>query len=147
MPYSAAQMYALVADVERYPEFLPWCIGLDVVSREDVGERTVITAIMTVAFNVVRERFTSRVTLDPARHTIDVRYIDGPFRALDNHWRFISTGSGSTVDFFIDFTFRSRTLEFLISGVFQRVVEKLVSAFEARARVLYGRPGSAPRAS
>lgn len=138
MPYSASQMYALVADIERYPEFLPWCTALEIKSRRTEGKKSVISAIMTVAFNIVRERFTSEVTLDPDALRIDVAYIDGPFRSLVNRWRFEPEPDGSTVDFYIDFAFRSRALEFLISGVFQRVIEHLVRAFEARARVLYG---------
>ena len=139
MPYSAAQMYALVADIERYPKFLPWCSSLHVRERSQCDGQEIVLADMTVSFTTIKERFTTRVALDPAAGRIDVRYIDGPFRALINHWRFEQKPSGgSIVDFFIDFEFRSRPIEFLVGAVFTQAVSKLVNAFETRADALYG---------
>ena len=106
VPYTADQIFDLVADVERYPEFLPWCLGARVRER---GANT-ITADLLIGFRMVRERFTSRVTLDRPRR-IDVSYTHGPFRYLNNHWEFIPQPGGSCViDFSVDFVFRSRML-------------------------------------
>ncbi len=139
VPYSAAEMFALVADIETYPEFLPWCTALRVRQRERMNGQELLMADMAVAFKVVSERFTTRVLLDPHAGRIDVRYINGPFRALITHWRFEQKPSGgSTVDFFIDFEFRSRPIEILVGAVFTRAVGKLVNAFEERAATLYG---------
>lgn len=134
MPYSDEQMYALVADVERYPEFLPWCAAARIRSREEAT----FTADLIAAFGVVRERFTSRVMLDPSAKIITIEYIEGPFEHLTNRWHFVPTESGCEVHFDIDFRFKSRTLQTLISGVFTRAVEKMTGAFITRADQLYG---------
>ncbi len=133
VPYTDEQMFALVADVERYPEFLPWCAAVRIRSREE----TTFTADLIAAFGVVRERFTSRVMLDYAAKTITIEYIEGPFEHLTNVWRFNALESGCEVDFDIDFRFKSRALEVLISGVFTRAVEKMTQSFVARADELY----------
>jgi len=138
MPFGMDEVYGVIADVERYPEFLPWCSRLVVRSREEQDGKSILTASMTASFHVVSETFTSRVKLDPAAHAIDVEYIDGPFRSLINTWRLSSDPSGGTVvDFYIAFTFKNPMLEMLISTVFQRVVAKLVNAFEERVRILH----------
>ena len=134
VPYTGEQMFALVADVERYPEFLPWCVGVRIRSREE----TTFTADLIAAFGVVRERFTSRVMLDHAAMIITIEYIEGPFEHLTNHWRFNAMENGCEVDFDIDFRFKSRALAVLISGVFTRAVEKMTRSFVARADELYG---------
>jgi coenzyme Q-binding protein COQ10 len=134
-------MYALVADIERYPEFLPWCTALRVRDRAQENGQEVLMADMTVAFKALQERFASRVILDPEARRIDVEYIDGPFRSLVNNWRFEPGDAGGVVvDFFIDFDFRSRALGLVMSAVFSRAVEKIVQAFEERARAVYGTP-------
>lgn len=133
VPYTDEQMFALVADVERYPEFLPWCAAVRIRSREE----TTFTADLIAAFGALRERFTSRVQLDHAARTITIEYIEGPFEHLKNRWVFSSTESGCEVAFDIDFRFRSRTLETLISGLFTRAIEKMTGAFIARADELY----------
>lgn len=127
-------MFALVADVERYPEFLPWCAAVRIRSREE----TTFTADLIAAFGALRERFTSRVMLDHPARTITIEYIEGPFEHLMNRWTFVPTETGCEVAFDIDFRFRSRTLEALISGMFTRAVEKMTGAFVARADQLYG---------
>lgn len=126
-------MFALIADVERYPEFLPWCAAVRIRSREEAS----FTADLIAAFGALREQFTSRVMLDPAAKTITIEYIDGPFQHLTNRWRFTAIETGCEVYFDIDFRFKSRTLETLISGMFTRAVEKMTGAFVARADQLY----------
>lgn len=134
LPYTAAQLYGLVADVEHYPEFLPWCLAVRIRAREGATLR----ADMAIGFKMFRETFTSRVTLNPGM-AIDVAYIDGPFRYLNNHWRFVDRPEGGClVDFFVDFEFHSALLQRVIGVLFNEAVRRLVSAFEARARDLYG---------
>lgn len=143
MPYSADQMYALVADVERYPEFLPWCAACRVTSRQPLpeGGGEVIEADLVISFKVYRERFGSRVTLRPGARAIDVEYLRGPFRYLKNHWQFEPKGEGACeVDFFVDFEFRSAILQRLIGLVFNEAMQRIVRAFERRAAALYGAP-------
>lgn len=142
MPYSAAQMYDLIADIERYPEFLPWCAAVRIRDRNEQGGVEAIDADMVVSFKVFREKFGSRVVLRPGEHAIDVSYLDGPFRHLDNKWVFHPLEDGSCeVDFYVDFEFRSRTLQALIGVVFHEAMRQIVKAFEKRAMALYG-PGS-----
>jgi coenzyme Q-binding protein COQ10 len=147
VPFSAAQMYAVVADVERYPEFLPLCEDLHVRSREQHQAATVLTATMSVGYHALRESFTSRVTLRPEANEIDVAYLDGPFSHLDNRWRFRDTASGSEIHFYIDYAFASRMLAMVMGAVFDRAVRKYTDAFEARARQLYGAPNPNATAS
>ena len=135
-------MFALVADVERYPEFVPLCRALKVRRREksETGIETLI-ADMEVGYKAIRERFTSRVALDPARLKIVVAYIDGPFSRLENVWNFRDApeGGGSTVEFFIAYEFRSRLLAALMGAMFDAAFRKFSAAFEARADKIYGR--------
>ncbi len=144
VPFSAAQMYALVADVERYPEFLPLCESLYVTRREERDAETVLVATMGIGYKAIRERFTTRVTLKPVERLILVEYLDGPFRRLENRWRFIDAPGGSIVDFFIDYEFRSLPLGLLMGAMFDRAFRKFAEAFEARARVVHGMPAIAP---
>jgi coenzyme Q-binding protein COQ10 len=135
-------MFALVADVERYPEFVPLCRALKVRRREksETGIETLI-ADMEVGYKAIRERFTSRVALDPARLKIVVAYIDGPFSRLENVWNFRDApeGGGSTVEFFIAYEFRSRLLAAVMGAMFDAAFRKFSAAFEARADKIYGR--------
>lgn len=133
LPYTPEQMFDLVADVERYPDFLPWVIGARVLRRE----RNVIHAELIIGFKMIRERYTSRIQLSRPG-AIDVSYTHGPFRHLNNRWRFTAVEEGCRVDFHLDFEFRSRLLNRVIGGLFNEAVRKMVSAFEARARRLYG---------
>ncbi len=138
-------MFALVADVERYPEFVPLCEALRVVSRRSEGERETVTAAMTVAYKLLRETFTSRVVLDRPAQQIQVNYIDGPFRYLENIWTFRPVGEGACeVGFSLSYEFRSRMLQTLMGAVFDRAFRKFADAFEARADAIYGRRGAAP---
>jgi coenzyme Q-binding protein COQ10 len=136
--FSAQQMFAIVADVERYPEFLPLCEGLVVRSREQKGGDQVLTATMTVGYGSIRESFSSRVTVREAQGEILVTYLDGPFHHLDNRWRFRDVAGGSEIHFYIDYAFASRMLGLLMGAVFDRAVKKYTDAFEARARTVYG---------
>ena len=133
LPYTQQQLFDLLADVARYPEFLPWCTACRITKREG----NVIEADLMIGFKMVRERFTSRVTLSaPGR--VDVQYLDGPFRYLNNHWVFKPTDDGCVIDFYIDFEFRSRILQRLMGPLFNEAVRRMVSAFDTRARALYG---------
>jgi coenzyme Q-binding protein COQ10 len=133
LPYTAEQLFDLVADIEHYPQFLPWCQG----ARIRECRRCLIVADMIIGFKMFRERFTSRVALDPP-HRIDVTYAEGPFRYLNNHWVFEKVPEGCQIDFFVDFEFKSRVLQKVIEMVFGEAVRRMVGAFEGRARNLYG---------
>lgn len=135
VPYRPDQLFALVADVGRYPEFLPWCVGARVRSQTE----SEVVADLTIGFGPVRESFTSRVRLDPP-HRIQVRYERGPFRYLNNQWTFEPHPRGTLVGFFVDFEFRSRLLRAAMNVVFNEAVRRMVNAFERRARAVYGLP-------
>jgi len=134
VPYSPSQMYDLVADVNRYNEFLPWCLG----SRIRKQDASVIDADLIIGFKIYREKFGSRVELDPATHTIRTAYLDGPFRYLKNQWVFHPEAEGCLVDFYVDFEFKSKTLTRVIEPLFNEAVKRMVRAFETRAQDLYG---------
>ncbi len=137
LPYSAEQMFDLVADVKRYPEFLPWVTAMRV--RKD-GE-TETLADMIVGFKGLRETFTSRV--EKARpDMIRVDYVEGPLKYLRNDWRFRPEGPGCAVDFAVDFQFKNRVFEMLAGQVFGTALRRMIGAFEDRAAVLYGATGS-----
>ena len=140
--HRAEQMFDLVADVGRYPEFVPLCKALKVRSRKvDDDGREILVAGMTVGYKLIRETFTSRVMLDRPRLKVRVEYIDGPFRHLENIWTFTDEpeGEGSRVGFFIDYEFRSRTLGVLMGSMFDVAFRKFARAFEERADKVYGR--------
>jgi len=148
VPHGAAQMFDLVADIRRYPEFLPWCKALRVRSEEtDEQGRGLVTADMVARFKGFEERFTTRVTLDKPNLAIDVAYIDGPFKRLINAWRFQPLVSGSRVDFDIDFEFRSRVLQLLAKTMMEKALLKLSEAFVQRADALYAAPLTCSAAS
>jgi coenzyme Q-binding protein COQ10 len=135
LPYRPEQLFDLVADIERYPEFLPWCVAARVRNRD--GD--MIAADLVIGFKMIRERFTSRVKLDRANLRIDVAYAEGPFRYLNNHWQFEPLPNGHCrIDFYVDFEFRSAILQKLIGVLFNEAVKRMVHAFENRARKLYG---------
>ena len=132
VPYAAELMYAVVSDVEKYPEFLPWVVALRVLSRRADG----MTAEMAVGYGGLRERYTSDVALDPAQHRIDVVQTKGPFKTLENHWRFTPKGEGCEVEFSIQFEFKNRLLHGVAGHAFEKVMLKMADAFEARAAAL-----------
>jgi coenzyme Q-binding protein COQ10 len=140
VPYRPDQMFDLVADVEKYPQFLPWCTGAKIRSRAG----TDLVADLTIGFGPFRESFTSRVSLErpaeghPGR--IRTRYENGPFRYLNNQWVFTAHGNATLVDFWVDFEFRNRLLQKAIGVVFSEAVKRMVSAFRKRAQDVYGAP-------
>ncbi|MGQ8633195.1 type II toxin-antitoxin system RatA family toxin [Agrobacterium sp. DKPNP3] len=135
--HSPDRMYDLVADVEKYPQFLPLCEALTVRSRKERDGKELLVADMTVGYKAFRETFTTQVLLNPAERAIDVKYIDGPFRYLDNRWRFEATENGSTVHFFIDYEFKNRLLGAVMGSMFDRAFRMFAEAFEARADKIY----------
>lgn len=139
MSYSAKQMFDLVADVSQYPEFLPWCAAARIRSSTMGDTQTVIDADLVISFKVFREKFGSTVTLTPNENRIDVVYLDGPFKYLNNHWLFKDIGDGQCeAAFFVDFEFKSVVLQAVIGVVFGEAMERIVRAFERRAQDLYG---------
>jgi coenzyme Q-binding protein COQ10 len=140
LPYTPEQMFDLVADVEKYPQFLPWCVATRIKSR--YGDT--LTADMAVGYKMFREKFTSIARLDRAAMRIDIEYREGPFRYLNNHWVFEPDPKGCAIDFYIDFEFRSQLLEKAITAVFNRAVSVMVQAFEKRAKVIYKTGKSRP---
>jgi coenzyme Q-binding protein COQ10 len=133
-------MFALVADVERYPEFLPLCEALSVQSRRERDGKTLLVASMSVGYKAIRETFTTQVLLKPQERAIDVKYIDGPFKYLSNVWEFEEDGAGCLVRFFIDYEFKSRLLSAVMGSMFDRAFRMFAEAFEKRADAIYGRP-------
>lgn len=142
LPYTPEQMFDLVADVKRYPEFLPWVVAMRV--RSDTPQETL--ADMIVGFKGLRETFTSRVRKDrPGSITVD--YIEGPLSHLKNDWRFRAESGGCAVDFCVDFAFRNRVFEMLAGQMFQAALRRMIGAFETRAAALYGAPASGSSSS
>ncbi len=137
LPHSPKQMYDLVADIERYPEFLPWCLAARITKR---GEG-MVESDLVIGFKMFRERFRSRATFRPP-DAIDVAYIKGPMRHLDNHWSFEPHLDGCELGFFIDFEFSSRLMQKAMGVLFNEAVHRMVAAFEVRAKKLYGSPSS-----
>ncbi len=135
VPYTPEQIFDLVVDVERYPEFLPWCVAARIRKRESA---TTFVADLIIGYKMFRERFTSHVSISrPGR--VDVKYYEGPFRYLNNHWILEPYDNGGCIiDFYVDFEFRSRFLQKVIKKLFNEAVQRMVSAFEKRANALYG---------
>lgn len=134
VPYTPEQMFDLVAAVDRYPEFLPWCAASRVTARE--GD--VFYADLVIGYKMLRERFGSRVTALRPDH-IHVEYMSGPMKHLSNHWRFIGNGDGTcTIDFYVEFDFKNPILRALIEMFFNEAIKRMVQAFEKRAEALYG---------
>lgn len=140
MPYTAQQMYDLVADVAKYPEFLPWCAAARIRSIKPAGDGSnVMEADLVISFKVFRERFGSRVVLWSEARKIDTEYLDGPFRYMKSSWAFADAPEGGcNVSFFVDFEFRNAILQKIIGVVFNEAMQRIVRAFESRAAALYG---------
>ena len=139
LPYTAGQLFDLVGDVERYPQFVRWVSALRTWNRRDDGAGVVLLdAEAEVKFSVIRERFSTRVRLDEPALAIDVDLLSGPFRKLENRWRFKPHPAGAELTFDIDFEFGSKFLERLLAANFEKAAIKVVGCFERRAKVLYG---------
>jgi coenzyme Q-binding protein COQ10 len=139
LPYQPRQLFDLVGDVERYPQFVPWVTRLTASNRQQDGAGiTRLDAVAQVGFSVIHERFSTRVRLDEPALAIDVELISGPFRRLSNRWRFKDHPKGTELTFEIDFEFKSRLLERLLAANFHRAVNRLVGCFEDRAKALFG---------
>ncbi|MFY9287570.1 MAG: type II toxin-antitoxin system RatA family toxin [Alphaproteobacteria bacterium] len=133
LPYTPEQIFSLVAEVERYPEFLPWCKGVRIIRREQ-GK---MTADLIIGYKMFQEKFTSEVMLDKP-HVISVRYLSGPLAHLTNQWGFKPVGKGCELSFHVDFDFHSSILRSAMEMFFDKALLKMVAAFEARAKELYG---------
>jgi coenzyme Q-binding protein COQ10 len=139
VPYTPTQLFALVGDVERYPQFVPWVTRLRAWNRRSEGEGiALLDAEAEVKFSIVHERFATRVRLDDPAKVISVSLIDGPFRRLENRWSFRDHATGAELTFEIDFEFRTRLLDALLRANFHKAVNRLVQCFEDRAKALYG---------
>jgi coenzyme Q-binding protein COQ10 len=149
--HSTDDMFDLVADIERYPEFVPLCHAMRVIRRTQMADREIVVAEMEVAYKLIRESFTSRVTLLRGERTILVEYLDGPFRRMENRWTFrlVDDGVGREagvaqappaceIEFFISYEFRSRTLGLLMGAMFDTAFRRFASAFESRADAVFG---------
>jgi coenzyme Q-binding protein COQ10 len=136
--HSPQNMFALVADVDRYPEFLPLCEALTVKSRKERDQKTLLVADMSIGYKAIRETFTSQVLLDPQDLIIDVQYLNGPFQYLNNRWTFEPAAGGCTVGFFIDYAFKSRMLGIVMGSMFDIAFRRFSAAFEERADKIYG---------
>ena len=137
LPYSAKQMYDLVADVARYPDFLPWTAAARIRTRRDIEGGTQMDADLVISFKVFRERFTSRVSLFPEISRIDTEYLDGPFKHLHSRWEFKDTENGCEVCFWVDFEFRNKVLQGAAGVFFNEAMHRIVRAFEDRAKTIY----------
>ena len=140
--FTPRQMFDLVADVERYPEFVPLCERLTIRTRREREGTTLLVADMTVAYKMIRESFATQVLLDPDKRQIDVEYIDGPFRFLRNQWRFEDDAKGCKVAFFIEYEFKSRALGMVMGSMFDYAFRRFAVAFEERAAKVYGAPAA-----
>ena len=139
LAYRPEQLFTLVGDVERYPQFVPWVTALRTWNRRDIGEGVLaLDAEARVRFSIIRERFATRVRLDRPALAIDVSLISGPFRRLENRWRFVPAAEGAELTFDIEFEFGSPLLQSLLAANFERAVGRLVGCFEQRAEDLYG---------
>ena len=137
LPYTAQQMYDLVADVSKYPEFLPWTSAARIRRTDDRGDHILMDADLVISFKVFRERFTSRVLLWGVKQRIDTEYLDGPFKYMKSDWHFEDTEGGCNVHFHVDFEFRNPILQGIIGVVFNEAMQRVVRAFEKRADALY----------
>jgi len=133
-------MFALVADLERYPEFVPLCEGLRIKSRQGTADGEMLVADMDVGYKAIRETFTSRVTLEPDKPLVRAEAVAGPFRYLENRWSFAPAPGGCDVRFYISYEIRSVILQMLAGAVFERAFRRFAEAFETRARHVYGEP-------
>ena len=139
LPYTADQLFELVGDVEKYPDFVPWITSMRTWNARELGGTVnQLDAEAGVGFSFLKERFATRVRRDRGNLQVDVNLLSGPFRRLTNRWRFLDDPGGTRIEFYIDFQFKSRLLEGLLKANFHHAVERLMGCFEDRAKALYG---------
>ncbi|PCJ07573.1 MAG: ubiquinone-binding protein [Rhodobacteraceae bacterium] len=138
LPFSAQQMYDLVAEVEHYPKFLPWCAAARIRETTHLNDTVILEADLVISFKVFREKFGSRVILYPGERKIETEYLDGPFRYMKSSWSFAEAEGGCEISFFVDFEFKNALLQGIIGVVFNEAMHRIVRAFERRAAELYG---------
>lgn len=145
LPYSPKQIFDLVADIAKYPEFLPWCLGARIGARTREGDREIVMADLIVGTRIFRETFTSRVTLAPEADppSIAAEYVKGPMRHMESCWRFRAEGTGTRLEFHVGFEFKSALLEKMMGAFFDDAQRRMIAAFESRAAALYGRGAGA----
>ncbi|MES1990457.1 MAG: type II toxin-antitoxin system RatA family toxin [Pseudomonadota bacterium] len=147
VPFAAGDIFALVAGIEHYPDFLPWCAACRIRKRETEGDNEVLTADMIVAYKMFREQFTSRVSLNKAEHLINVNYVQGPFKYLTNKWQFETLADGGCrIHFYIDFEFRSLILQKMMNGVFAKAFSRMMQAFIEEAEKRFQKVSNNPLA-
>ena len=140
LPYTPDQLFALVGNVDAYPEFVPWIQSMRTWNARSEGEGiSLVDAQAGVGFAFLKEKFSTRVRRDAAARQVDVQLLSGPFKHLANRWRFVEVEGGTKIEFDIDFEFKSRLLSGMLAANFHHAVDKLMSCFEARAKALYGR--------
>ena len=142
LPYSPEQLFALVGDVEAYPQFVPWITAMRTWNGRQDDTVSTVDAEAQVGFSFLREKFATRVRRDPEHLTVDVSLLYGPFKRLSNQWKFSPQGNETLVEFVIDFAFKSRMLDALLAANLDRAADKLIACFEARARAIHGAPGA-----
>lgn len=141
VPFSAEQMFSIVADIEKYPLFVPLCESVKIVTRKEIGVETELMATMEIGYKSIHEQFTTKVLLQPHLKRIDVSHLEGPFRYLENKWQFHSQGPKSTtVHFKLEYEFNSRLFSLVMGGVFDRAFRHFADTFEQRAYAVYGAP-------
>ncbi|HWU79353.1 MAG TPA: type II toxin-antitoxin system RatA family toxin [Caulobacter sp.] len=138
LPYAPEQLFALVGDVEAYPQFVPWITAMRTWNGRSDAQVSTVDAEAQVGFSFLREKFATRVRRDAAALSVDVSLLYGPFKRLSNQWRFLPHETGTTVEFVIDFAFKSRVLDAMLAANIDKAAAKLISCFEDRARVIYG---------
>jgi coenzyme Q-binding protein COQ10 len=144
LPYAPEQLFALVGDVEAYPSFVPWITAMRTWNGRVDGSVSTVDAEAQVGFSFLREKFATRVRRDAAALTVDVSLLYGPFKRLSNQWRFSPHATGTTVEFVIDFAFKSRVLDALLAANLDRAANTLIGCFEARAAAIHGAAPSVP---
>jgi coenzyme Q-binding protein COQ10 len=138
LPYTPEQLFTLVGDVEAYPQFVPWITAMRTWNGRADAQVSTVDAEAQVGFSFLREKFATRVRRDASAQTVDVSLLYGPFKRLSNQWRFLPHETGTTVEFVIDFAFKSRMLDAMLAANIDKAAAKLIGCFEDRARVIYG---------
>ncbi len=142
LPYTPEQLFGLVGDVDRYPDFVPWITAMRTWNARQDGPVSSVDAEAQVGFSFLKEKFATRVRRDAEHLTVDVSLLYGPFKRLSNQWKFTPKGAETTIEFIIDFAFKSRMLDALLAANLDRAADKLIACFEARARQIHGAPES-----